>query len=237
MEGISVLFKVIWSPGEAMLRAAKNSKTALAPILLLTIAGIIFTMIMFSHVSMGEIALRAMEQSGRAQQLTPEQKERFLTASNGPVPKVISTVAATVGPTMTVAVVALIFFGVFSIVGRDGPFKSFFSVTAFACVPLIVRNIASVATVMIVPQSSLMVDEIGSISPAIFLDRTSVSKAVFTLVNQLDVVSIWILILLVIGYRFVARKSVSATMRAVCVFGVWLVWVLARVALSSVFPA
>src|SRR5262245_20700587 len=118
MEGISLLFKVLWSPGEALFRAAKNPKAAIVPVVVLTIAGIVFTFIMFSHVSMGEIALRAAEQSGRAQQMSPEQRERVLAAANGPIPRVIATIAATIGPTLTIACVALIFFGIFSIVGR-----------------------------------------------------------------------------------------------------------------------
>ncbi len=40
MESISLIFKVLWAPGEALARVAKRSK-ALAPIVLLTIAGII----------------------------------------------------------------------------------------------------------------------------------------------------------------------------------------------------
>jgi hypothetical protein len=40
------------------------------------------------------------------------------------------------------------------------------------------------------------------------------------------------LALLVIGYRFVSRKSVSVVARTVCVFGVWLVYVAFRVAFA-----
>jgi hypothetical protein len=237
LEGITLLFKVLWSPGEAMFRVAKNNKAALAPILLLTIGGIVFTMIMFSHVDMYQLALRALEQRPGAQELTAEQKDRMLAMSTSTFARVTPMIFAGIGPTLTITCVSFIYFVLFTLVGRTGGYKAFFAITSFAFVPLIVRNVASALTVMVVPPSSLMVDEIGGISPSIFLDRTATSRGVFTLVNQIDVVSIWILILLVVGYRFLVSKDVSIKTRAACVFGPWFIWIAVRVALSSVFPA
>jgi hypothetical protein len=96
--------------------------------------------------------------------------------------------------------------------------------------------VARILTVLIVPPSSIMPDELGSISPAIFVDRTTVSKTLFTLLSQFDIVTLWILSLLSIGYRFASTKKVSVAARVGCVFGIWLVWVALRVALSSVLP-
>ena len=236
MEGFALLFKVLWAPGEAMFRAVKNNKTVLAPILLLTIAGIALAVVVFSHINMGDVAMRALERSGRAQQMTPEVKERVMAQANGPIPRVMSMVFATIGPTLTIFLVTLIYFGVFSIVGREAKFPAFFAVTAFAFVPLIVRDIAAALSVLVVPSTSLEVDEIGSISPSIFVDRGTMSRPLFTFINQIDVISIWILLLLVIGYGFVVRKGTSATARTASVFAVWLFWVGLRMVLSSIFP-
>jgi hypothetical protein len=237
MEGIALLFKVIWSPGEAMLRATKRASTAFAPVLLLSLAGIAVTVFMFSRINMADMTFRALEQRRGAQQLTQEQKDRIIQTSNSSFAKAFTLIASAVGPALSIACVALIYFAIFTLVGRNGLYRAFFAITAFAFVPLLIRHIAVAITVSVVPQSSLQVDEIGSISPAIFLDRGAVSPALFTIFNQLDIVSLWILTLLVIGFRFVVPRDVSTTTRTACVFGLWFVWVALKVATRSIFPA
>jgi hypothetical protein len=233
MESISLLLKVLWAPGEAMFKVAKSSKVV-APLLLLTVGGIVSVVVTFTQINMGEVTLRTMEQSmqQRGQTLSAEQRERMLTMMNGPVGRGFGAVSAIVIPTLMVGIVALIYFGLFTLLGREGGFKSFLAVTAFAFVPSIVRTAAAVLTMMIVPQSQLMLDELGNIGPAVLLDRGAVSTKLFAAVAQIDVVSLWILALLVIGYRFVTRKSVGVLARSVCVFGVWLVYVCFRVVIA-----
>ena len=67
-----------------------------------------------------------------------------------------------------------------------------------------------------------------------FLDRDSVSPMVFAGVNTIDVVSIWVLRLLMIGFGFVTRKGLSKTARAGSVIGVFLIYVVSRLLLASV---
>jgi Yip1 domain len=236
MESLGLLFKVFWAPGEAMGKVSTSVRAALAPILLLTVVGVISAAVAVTHLNMGEITLRLLERSPQFQQMTAEQKQQVVARSNSPSTRVMSYVGAVVTPTLSITLLTVIFFGIFTLVGRNGGFKTFFTITAFAMVPLVIRYIAGILTVLYVPSSSIMLDEIGSISPSIFVDRTAVSKTVFSLLNQMDVITIWVLALLVIGYRFVVTKRVSAPVRIACVFGIWLAWVGFRVALSSLLP-
>jgi len=184
----------------------------------------------FNQINMGEVMLRTLEQQGRAP--SGEQRDRMLAVMNGTAARAFGAISAVVVPTVTVVFVAVVFFGLFTLLGREDGFKAFFAVTAFAFVPSIVRTAAAVLTMIVVPQSQLMLDELGNIGPAVMLDRSAVSSKVFAAVAQIDVVSLWILALLVIGYRFVTRKGVGVLARTVCVFGVWLVYVAFRVALA-----
>ncbi len=155
-----------------------------------------------------------------------------MSAVNSPVAKGFAGVIAVIAPTLSILVVTVVYFGLFTLVGREAGFRSFFAVTAFAFVPSLIRSIAAIVAVLVVPQSQLMLDEIGNIGPAVFLDRTAVSKYVFAAVSQVDVISFWILILLVIGYRFLLRKSVSPAVRFLGVFAIWGVYVACRIALA-----
>jgi hypothetical protein len=125
--------------------------------------------------------------------------------------------AALIGSIVSILFVAVLYFGLFSMVGREGGFKAFLSITGFAFVPLVLGQLAGVLRAFVVPSSLLMLDEVFSVSAGAFLDRDSVSQVLFTAASAIDLSSIWILSLLVIGYGFVARKSLSKATRTVTV--------------------
>ena len=131
-------------------------------------------------------------------------------------------------------IVAAVYFALFSMLGRDGGFKAFLSITVYAFIPTVLSQIAGVVRAYTVPSSALMLDEIGSLSAAVFVDRDAVSPAIFTLANSVDVVSIWILSLLVIGYGFLARKTLSKTTRTIAVVAVFLLWIVFRVGSAAI---
>jgi len=233
MRTIGLLFKVLWSPGEAMFLLSKNPRV-LVPLLFVVLTSFASGIIVMTKVPPAELAMRAIEQSPQAANLTNEAKEQLRQRVNSPAVQVVSLVSAGVGPVVLLLIVTVIYFGIFTMLGREGSFKAFFSITAFAFVPIIFRHFAAILNAFVVPSASIMPDELGSLSPAVFLDRDSVSRVLFTAVNMIDVVSIWILCLLVIGFGFVTRKSLSKAARAGAVFGVFLIYVMLRLLLASV---
>ena len=83
--------------------------------------------------------------------------------------------------------------------------------------------------ILMIPSSAINPAELGSISPGIFLDPLETSAPLLALARAMDLVTIWVLVLLTIGYRRLAPKRTSAITVAVAVFGVWLVTVAVRV--------
>jgi hypothetical protein len=228
------LFKVIWSPGEAMFLLSKNPRVVV-PMLFLCLSSLASTLLVMTKVDFAELNMRMMERSSFIANMSDEQKAQMRQGMNSPARKALGVGTATVGAVILVVIVAAIYFGIFTIVGREGSFKAFLSITAFAFVPNIFRQLAMVMAAFFVPASSLTLDELGSLSPAVFLDRDAVSPVLFAAVNMIDLVSIWILTLLVIGYGFVTRKSLSQFTRAVVVFGVFLLYAGYRLAIASFF--
>ena len=186
-----------------------------------------------TKVDAADLAMRAIERSPQGANLSDGAKEQIRQRMNSPAVKGFTLASTVLGPLLIMAVVSVIYFALFTMIGREGSFKAFFSITAFAFVPGIFRQLAAMLTAFVVPSSSIMPDELGSLSPAVFLDRDSVSPVLFAGVNMIDLVSIWILILLGIGFGFVTRKSLSKTMRASAVFGVFLVYALLRLGLAA----
>ena len=232
MRSIGLLLKVMWSPAEAMFLISKNPR-ALVPIVFLALCSLAGGMLVMAKVPASELAMRAIERSPQGANLSDEQKNQMRQRIDSPGVRVFGIISAAIGPVFIVLIVTSVYFGIFTIVGREGGFKAFFAITAFAFVPLIFRQGAAVLSAFVVPASSIMPDELGSLSPAVFLDRDSVSRVVFATVNMIDVVSLWTLCLLVIGYGFVTRKNVSKAACAGTVFGVFLVYAVIRVMLAS----
>ena len=233
MQSISLLFKVLWSPGEAMSLLSKNPRVVV-PIAFLCLFSLVTGVAVMSKVDSAELAMRALERSPQGAQLSEAQKDQFRERMKSPIIKGFTIAATVIGPVFMIAIVAGLYFALFTMLGREGGFKAFFSITAFAFIPTIFRQLAAVMSAFVMPASSIMPDELGSLSPAVFLDRDSISPILFAGVNTIDLVSIWVLILLVIGYGFVARKSLSKTMRAAAILGVFLVYVALRLAIAAV---
>ena len=101
-----------------------------------------------------------------------QQKDLIRQQMGSPVVKGFTFVSTAVTPVVIILVVALIYFALFTILGREGGFKSFLSITAFAFVPLIFRQLAALISAYFLPSSAIMLDELGSLSPAVFLDRS-----------------------------------------------------------------
>jgi hypothetical protein len=192
--------------------------------------------VMITRLDMAELTIRQMERTGQAATMTDQQKDLMRQNMKLPVVRAATFVIAVAGTLVLIVLVTAIYFAVFTMVGREGNFTAFLSITAFAFVPSIFRQIAFIISVFVVPTSSLMLDELGSLSPSVFLDRDAMSPLLFTAVSMVDLVTIWILILLTIGYGFVTRKSLSRMTRGALVFGMFLVYAACRlgfVAISS----
>jgi Yip1 domain len=224
MQSIGLLFKALWSPGETMYLLSKNPRV-LAPLLFLCVFSLVTVGGAFTKIDFGDMYMRLVEKSPQGRNMTDDQKAQMKKVMSSPIVKAAVPAFSVIGTLFTIVVVAGIYFLVFSLVGREGGFKAYLSLTSFAFVPIIFSSIASAVRAFTMPSSSLMLDELGSLSAAVFVDRDAVSPVIFTIANSIDLVSIWILSLLIIGYGFVTRKSVSKGTRAAVVVAVFLAYV------------
>jgi hypothetical protein len=220
MQPIGLLFNVLWSPGETMFLLSKNPRV-LAPLILISLLSLGGAAVTLFKVDFGQVALQQMERSGRANNMTEEQKQNAVR-----ITRMIASVAVVVGgllgPALVTLIATSIYFGVFTLVGREGDFKTFFCITLYAYFPIVVRQIVAIVRVYAVPLAQLDIQNLGGLSAQVFLDPATVSKALYALAGVVDIASIWIMVLLCIGYKFVTRKSVSNGLRAIVVVAVYM---------------
>ena len=221
MQSVGLLFKVLWSPGEAMFINSKNPRV-LTPALFVSLISLLGAIAIQMKVSFGELYMNMLTKSPQAARMPEESKAQLQRVMSLPAVQGVFIASAVVIPLITILVVTVVYFGLFSMLGREGGFKAYLSTAAFAFVPSIFSVVASVLRAFVVPPAFLMLDELGSLSPAPFLDRDSASPLLFATVNSIDLVSIWSLALLAIGFGFVTRKSLSKATRTVATVGVFL---------------
>jgi len=222
MQAIGLLLKVLWSPGEAMFLISKKPRV-IVPILFLQLSSLIAALIVQTKASFGELYMNMLLRSPQAARMPEETRAQLQRVMSLPVIQWVYIGSAIVIPILFVLLIAAIYFGAFSVVGREGGFKAFFSITAFSFVPLVFSQLATVVRSFTILPSSLMLDEMGSLSLGTFIDRDS-SPLLFATLNSIDLVTIWVVILLTIGYGFVTSKSVSKGMRTGITVGVFLVY-------------
>jgi hypothetical protein len=226
MRSLGFLFKVLWSPGEIMFLIARNPCFGL-PLLLLIGSSLITGAVVLTKIP--DLPLRAIEHSPNGVNISDETKDQLREQAASPATWIFTMVLSGVRPVLLVFIISGIYFLIFTLIGRQGSFKAFFSITTFSLIPTVFRQIVTMLSALLVPSSSIMPDELGSLSPAVFLDRDSVPPIVFAVVNMIDIVSIWTLSLMFIGFAFVIRKTISRRMRACVVIGVFLFYAVARV--------
>jgi hypothetical protein len=232
MQTMALLFKVLWSPGEAMFKLSKEPRI-LVPMLFLAVYSLAAGIVVRTKVDMTEVGMRVIERTPGAANFSEEQ--RAMVRSQIKAFDTLGLAATVVIVPLSIVVIAGLYFGVFSILGRVGGFKEFLSITSFAFVPIIFSQLAAIARAFTMPQETIMPDEMGSISLAAFLDRQTTSPAWFSAVNSVDLATMWVLALMVIGYKFVTPKSLSAGARAAGVVSLFLIYVGFKLGIAAMF--
>jgi hypothetical protein len=141
-----------------------------------------------------------------------------MAAGIGKVMTYLSPVLTTIG-LLVIAGVLLLAFRLF---GGEGDFKQAFSVTCYASMPGVIKSILMVIIILakggIIPAQGLATLVRSNLG---FLADYKASPMAFSLLSSLDIFSIWYLVLLTIGFAYVAR--VSKAKSAVIVISLWIV--------------
>ncbi len=144
----------------------------------------------------------------------------------------IGLVVAMLGPAVLVFLISGLFFAMFSLFGRWGSYRSFVSVTALAFIPSAFYHLAQSFVLVNASPQEMPSLQVGRLSIARVLDPDSASAELFVAASMIDVISIWVIVLLVVGYRFLGGES-SPRLGPAVVIGGWMVYATLRIAFAS----
>lgn len=212
---------VLFSPDATFASIARRPDWVV-PLVLLLLVSLAAGFIMAPHIDFGAAARESMEQNKNA---TPEQIDKAvrISASIGKVFSYISPVLSLIGLLIISGVVLL----AFRIFGGEGDFKQAFSVTCYASIPTIIKSVVTLIIIVakggIIPAQALATLVRSNLG---FLVDYKTNPMAFALLSSFDIFSIWFLVLLIIGFSYVAR--VSKAKSAVTIISLWVLVLLLK---------
>ncbi|MBI4469745.1 MAG: YIP1 family protein [Acidobacteria bacterium] len=230
---IGRLTGIYFSPGEVF--ADVNRKpTWVIPILISVIVAMGFSLYFTKRVSVDfDQMIRQQMQEKAAEQgreLTEEQVEAALKVAS------ITTRFAWAFPVAVVPLLMLVITGAlfagFQMLQAETTFKKAFSVVTWshACVSIVEYGLGAI----VIAANPEAVDptrpnDITMTNLGAFFSAKEISPALHSLLSAVDIFTIWLLILLVIGFKAISRRFTTGK-SATIVVGAWALWVLAKMA-------
>jgi hypothetical protein len=227
------VFGVLFSPGETFADIARKPSW-LAPIAIMMVLSIGLCAVMIPKVDWHGFMRHQMEQSPRTANLPEDQIEAAATtqAKIGPA-------VGWVGGILIVPISALIFtviyWGAFNVFKGAGlNFSTGFAIISHAMMPNALLTILVGIVVFLKPAGEVMPDKLAVTSVGMLLANDA-PKWLASLGSSLDLIWFWVMALIAIGFAAANTKKIKTGSAFTIVIGLWAVWVLIKVGLSTIF--
>lgn len=233
MNELQRLTGVFWEPRPVFENLAAHPRWW-TPLLVLTVLAVIFTTMLSRVVGFETIIRQQMESNTRLQQLPPEQIEKIIAQQTGIASK-IGIAGACVGVSVATLAIAGILFGVFSLAGGATlKFKQAFSATCYSFLPTGLSTILALIVMYFKDPADFDVRSPLPLSAGAFLDASSVPKWLHSVATSIDVFSIWVMLLLAVGFS-AALGKMRFPRALTLVLSTWVVWVLVKAGWAAIF--
>jgi hypothetical protein len=221
------------SPREAFTRIVRDARW-LAPAAAYLVVALAFTGIWMSRMQPREFIKTQLEQSGQIERIPAEQRERILDQQARLMP-IFGWAGAVVGTAVVLCVVAgallLIYRFFFS---GELSFRQSLAIVSWTFFAVgLVTSVLILAVMGMKGDWNISPQEALQANLALFLDRATAAKPLYSLLGSLDLFSLWQVFLLSTGYGVATRRSTAAASWGVVV--PWLLIVLVKAAWAAIF--
>jgi len=210
-----------------------HKPTWIAPIVLLAALGLVFSFVMNQRVDWESYIRQQAEKNPRFAQLSEEQKQRALGPQTKFAP-VTAYVIGGLGSAFFALFLALVYWGAFNLFAEAGlGFGPSFAIAAHALMPSVIVSPLGILTMYLknpgeVDPQNVLASNIGA------LLGSDAPRWLQSLSSSLDVFWIWMLLLLAVGFSAANPKKIPLGKGLGIVFGLWAVWVVAKVGWAAI---
>ena len=226
------LIGVFFSPKATFEDIAKRPSWIL-PVVLMTVLGAGVAFVMNQKVDWRDVASKRIEESPRAANLTPEQKEQQL-AMSAKISPPIAYVFGIAWPILQALIVGGVVLLAYNLIGGAGArFSTSLGITAHAYFPWILYSLLFILILYLKAPGTVDLENPIATNLGSFLPE-STPKAFMSLAKSIDIFTVWTLLLISIGFTAVNPKKLKGKALSI-VISVWAVYVAIKVGLAWIF--
>jgi hypothetical protein len=204
------------------------------PLVCWMVLGLALTAVWMQNVDPREFIRSQIEQSGHADRIPADRMEQVIDSQSG-----FFKVMGWFGPVAFPLVITFGLAGLYLLVfrffyGGQLGYPQSVAIVAWSFFTVKLVTIPVTLLVMFLKGDwNVNPEEAVQAGASLFFDRATTAKPLYSFMSSLDLFSFWVLWLLATGYGVAVRRPVASA--AAGVVGVWLVYVLGKVALSAFF--
>jgi hypothetical protein len=204
-----------------------------APLLLMVALGTAVGTLLNTKMNWGDYIRHKAEENARFSQMSEDQKDQAL-AGQVKFWTNFSYVVGIVAVPVSTLIFALIYFGAFHLFrGAEIRYGQAFAITAHAFLPTAISSILALIILPLKTVGDVDPENVVATSLKAYLPD-SAPKPLLTLGSSLELFFVWCLILVAIGFSAANPKKIKPGASFGIVFGLWAVWVLAKVAWAAI---
>jgi len=224
---------VFFSP-KATFEDIARKPSWILPVLISTILGIGSTVVLNQRVNWREYIAQQIEKSPRAAQLSAEQKQQQSEISAKVTVYVVYGVGVLGGVLFAVVVGAVMMLAYNLLAGAGATFSQSMAIAAHTLLVGIVSTPIFLIVLLLRAPGTVDPDNPVATNLAAFLPEES-AKWLVTLCKSLDIFTIWMLVLIAIGFAAVNPRKLKGSKPYVVAFSVWGALVVVKVLWAFIF--
>jgi Yip1 domain len=204
-----------------------------APMLLMVVLGTAVGALLNTKMNWAEYIRHKAEENVRFSQMSEEQKDQAL-AGQVKFWANFSYAVGIVAVPLSTLIFSLIYFAAFNLFrGAGVRYSQAFAITTHAFLPTAISSILALIILPLKSYGDVDPENVVATSLRAYLPE-SAPKPLLALGSSLELFFIWCLVLVAIGFSAANPRKVKLGASFGLVFGLWAVWVLAKVAWASI---
>jgi len=168
------------------------------------------------------ITRQQLEQSGRIDELTEEQRQRAVEISSK-IQRYVLLVGAIFFTPLTFLIIAGIMHLIFSLLQAGTTFKKVFSVVSYSYLPMVFSALIGIILLLGRKVNVVPIQDLVKSNLSVLLVQEESSKFLWNLASSIDFFSLWSVVLLCIGMTAISKISLKNS--SLIVGSLWIVWV------------
>ena len=203
------------------------------PVVLAIVAGFLFVFSFAQRIGWRTVLEKQMAMNSTFNSLTPQQQQQQIARMVRVAP-IAGYLGSTVGSVVILLIIAAIYLAVFNIVfGAGIKYGQSFAISAYAYLPLVVKNIVGVLIIWVRPPEGVSLQKMVMSNVGAFLPSTSPAWLI-TLGTFFDIFIFWTLALFGLGYAVASGKKLKFGTTLGVVVVVWLIFVIGAVGITAI---